>query len=297
METKQCIVCTQELTLEYFYFRKDSQKYETTCKKCRNKKAWARKTAGQVKSRTVFDFKCDKCQEEKTDSDFYLKDKTIQRYDTTCKECRKTKAKDWHVENREQSLINKKQWHNQNREQIVENMRKNYRKRVEQNPVKEYEDRKKWRLENKDKINELFRTKYATDENFRNAQLIRDICRESIKNGCDCIYLSCSSQFARKWLESQFRDDMTWENYGCLWQIDHFVPVSFFDLSKTDSQLECFHWKNIQPLYVKDNKQKGKTLPTDFEKRKHFKKVEQFLNSLNKEEKSDLPIAKGSVIG
>lgn len=48
-------------------------------------------------------------------------------------------------------------------------------------------------------------------------------------------------------LEKQFTSEMSWENYGIFWQVDHIVPLSWF---KTREQFLKYGWalKNIQPL-------------------------------------------------
>jgi hypothetical protein len=48
-------------------------------------------------------------------------------------------------------------------------------------------------------------------------------------------------------LEKQFTSDMSWDNYGTYWQVDHVVPLSWF---KTKSQFLKRGWalSNLQPL-------------------------------------------------
>ena len=60
-------------------------------------------------------------------------------------------------------------------------------------------------------------------------------------------------------LEKQFRDGMTWDNYGKDWHIDHVKPVSHFNFkSKLDPDFkECWKLTNLQPLLVKENLSKG----------------------------------------
>lgn len=70
--------------------------------------------------------------------------------------------------------------------------------------------------------------------------------------------LGCSIEKAKEWLEAQFTEDMTWDAFlaGEI-HIDHIRPCASFDLTKKSEQLECFNWKNLQPLWAKDNLEKG----------------------------------------
>jgi hypothetical protein len=58
-------------------------------------------------------------------------------------------------------------------------------------------------------------------------------------------------------LEGKFKENMTWENYGSYWHIDHIKPIAAFNLSNEDEILSCFNYKNLQPLTVKENLEKG----------------------------------------
>jgi hypothetical protein len=296
---KTCKICDQMLPLGNFYFRKDTQKYEPTCKICRNKKQWKRHKDGLIKHRKVFNFMCKKCNQQKTSSDFFMKDKKATRYDTTCKECRKSSAKEWHQENRITSLENKRKWHLQNREKNLEKMKSNYRKQMDENPQKVREDKRRWSEMNREKINKKYKDRYNNDINFKIGSNLRGGCSRIIRKGykkhCKTIeLLDCSVEFVRDWLEYQFDDHMNWENHGSYWHIDHFVPVNYFDLSKLEDQMKCFHWTNLQPLKKERNLSKGAKLPTEEERFFHFEKVNKYISM---EEKSILPITKGSVIG
>lgn len=59
-------------------------------------------------------------------------------------------------------------------------------------------------------------------------------------------------------LEKQFKDGISWDNYG-EWHIDHIVPVSAFNFTKySDPDLKlCWALSNLQPLWAKDNNIKG----------------------------------------
>ena len=70
--------------------------------------------------------------------------------------------------------------------------------------------------------------------------------------------LGCSAEYLKKHLEAQFKDDMSWENYGIKgWHIDHIKPCASFDLSIIEEQKECFHYTNLQPLWWHENLSKS----------------------------------------
>lgn len=68
--------------------------------------------------------------------------------------------------------------------------------------------------------------------------------------------LGCSIFDIRQHLERQFKDGMTWDNYG-KWHIDHIIPISYFDFTKEEDQKRCFHYTNLQPLWAKENIRKS----------------------------------------
>lgn len=61
--------------------------------------------------------------------------------------------------------------------------------------------------------------------------------------------LGCTIKEFKIWLEKQFINGMTWENYGKVWEIDHFKPCASFDLTKEEDQKECFHYINLMPRF------------------------------------------------
>jgi hypothetical protein len=61
--------------------------------------------------------------------------------------------------------------------------------------------------------------------------------------------LGSTIEECRLYLESQFKPEMTWENHGEVWEIDHIIPCSSFDLTDTEQQKQCFHYSNTQPLF------------------------------------------------
>ncbi len=59
------------------------------------------------------------------------------------------------------------------------------------------------------------------------------------------------------YLEKKYKKGMTRDNYGD-WHVDHIKPCASFDLTDAKQQMLCFHYTNLQPLWAKENLQKGK---------------------------------------
>jgi predicted nucleic acid-binding Zn ribbon protein len=69
--------------------------------------------------------------------------------------------------------------------------------------------------------------------------------------------LGCSANEVKLHIESQFKLNMTWDNYGSLWEIDHILPLASFDLSDTKQLKEACHYTNLQPLSKEEHKIKS----------------------------------------
>lgn len=69
--------------------------------------------------------------------------------------------------------------------------------------------------------------------------------------------LGCNVNFLRTYLETRFKEGMTWNNFGSRWHIDHVKPLASFDLSRKSEQLKANHYTNLQPLWASDNLSKG----------------------------------------
>ena len=69
--------------------------------------------------------------------------------------------------------------------------------------------------------------------------------------------VGCTAQYARQWIESQFKDGMTWDNYGKNggWEIDHRIPQSYF--TSVYQLKECFALSNLKPEWGNWNMSKG----------------------------------------
>jgi hypothetical protein len=123
-------------------------------------------------------------------------------------------------------------WRKKNRKQIQATMTKYERKRKKIDP--EFKLTKTLRS----RLNSALRRK-KTAKNDRTMDLI-----------------GASAAHVKGYLEAKFTEGMTWKNHGA-WHIDHIKPCCSFDLTNPEEQKKCFHYTNLQPLWAKDNLEKG----------------------------------------
>lgn len=68
----------------------------------------------------------------------------------------------------------------------------------------------------------------------------------------------CTPRELRRWIQKQWREGMTWDNYGTKgWHIDHRKPCSSFNLLDSEEAKRCFHYTNLRPMWARDNMAKG----------------------------------------
>ena len=131
---------------------------------------------------------------------------------------------------------------------------------------------------NKDKRNARLKEKKKEDVVFRVKESMKVRIHDLLKNvkaHKTNRLIGCSKAELKDWLESQFGDEYSWETYGKEWQIDHVVPINFFDVINADEQLLCFNWTNLRPLSSTQNGSKScKVLADDI--LQHIQTLKQF---------------------
>lgn len=75
-------------------------------------------------------------------------------------------------------------------------------------------------------------------------------------------YLGCTIEQAKRHIEKQFKKGMTWANHGIVWEIDHIIPLSAFDLTRKDQQMIATHFTNLRPLCKIENRKKSDRITT-----------------------------------
>ena len=115
---------------------------------------------------------------------------------------------------------------------------------------------KTYRKNNRSKINTYERFKRKNDPNFNLFCKIRQKTNYAFKYQINKMntLIGCSNYFFRKWIIHQLYGDMSLENYGKIWCLDHCYPLSKI---KEDELNKYTNWINIRPMYIRDNISKG----------------------------------------
>jgi len=121
-----------------------------------------------------------------------------------------------------------------------------------------------------------WQAKQPKDSQYKISQAIRKsvagaLKRQEVKKNVRTIkLLGIDKDTAVKHIESLFQPGMTWKNHGLgndKWNIDHIIPCASFDLKCPVQQLACCYYKNLQPLWTKDNLAKSDKI--NYENRRH----------------------------
>ena len=130
---------------------------------------------------------------------------------------------------------------------------------------KKRDDVKAWQKANpearREQCKRYHAKRYAKDTSFRVKKSLRARYREAILGARNSTnesqrLLGCSIEEVRAFLEKQFSEGMSWENYG-EWELDHVRPCASFDLSDPKQVEQCFHFSNLQPLWAEENRVKS----------------------------------------
>lgn len=247
--------------------------------------------------------KCSKCNLEKTLDLFpNLKRSKDGKY-PQCKECKSSIDKQYYSFNSDKVKNNAKNYYSNNKENILQNINKEakslYRKQyyeknkhIELENGKQYKEhnkeflskkRSEYRKENRNKINEYTRNRKKVDPLFRLGINLRKRLGEVLRNK-DIIktqklndYIGCSKDELIKHIESQFKSNMNWENYGTVWNIDHIIPLS---AGKTENHLyQLSHYKNLRPLDCMENFKKNNKIEVCWQKFQRDKNLDNDIKS------------------
>jgi hypothetical protein len=257
---KKCTKCKEEKELLCFGRDKSTKDgYYPQCKKCcaiRDKKKY-----------------------------FNNRDKIIEhgrQYKKKNEEVIRKKYKQYYEQNREKCLMKSRKWKTNNPERVRERVKlwaENHpdaaRQRWDKNKDKIREVSRLWRKNNPEKVRE-----FTDRANTKVRGTLKGRLMNSIRSGIHSTIVR-GSKDRRHWedlvgytidqlkkhLEKLFTPEMTWENYGTVWEIDHKIPIAAFNFQKPDD-LDfrlCWTLRNLQPLGVAENRVKHDKIDKPFQ--------------------------------
>jgi hypothetical protein len=120
---------------------------------------------------------------------------------------------------------------------------------------KDNKESRNLRMQNYTKLRHQEDIQYKLSKKLRNR--LNMAVRKDSKKGSAVIDLGCTIEELKWWLEFWFEDGMSWDNYGKNgWHIDHIKPLVSFDLTDRNQFLKAVNYKNLQPMWAKDNMSK-----------------------------------------
>lgn len=79
--------------------------------------------------------------------------------------------------------------------------------------------------------------------------------------------LGITLQQLKDHLESQFDENMNWDNYGNYWWIDKIIPCSKYTYGVPGEFHKCWSLKNLRPLYKKTCQKKSNKIYLELAKK------------------------------
>ena len=184
---------------------------------------------------------CTKCNIEKPYSDFHYQHNRKDKLTSQCSDCKKIYDKEYRKNNLQKKREADRNYYLNNKDKF-----KRYQEENKQNILinaKKYQKHKR-----------------STDAFYRLKGDVRNRINIGIRfNGYKkskrtIEYLGCSYNYYKDYLESMFKDGMSWDN-RTEWHIDHIIPLA--SANTEEELIKLFHYTNTQPLWAEENLSKG----------------------------------------
>ena len=160
-----------------------------------------------------------------------------------------TKKYESKPETKKRKSENHKKWSEQNKEHLSKYLKEYREKNIDniRKTKRDYERNRKAR----DPL-------YKLISNFRTA--IYTVLKESNVDKYEHYFdiLQYTPEQLITHLELQFKDDMSWDNYG-VWHVDHKLPITSFDIQEMGDKefMSCWSLDNLQPMWGIENIRKS----------------------------------------
>ena len=89
-------------------------------------------------------------------------------------------------------------------------------------------------------------------------------------------------EYFKKYIEFKFKPGMSWSNYGKVWHLDHIIPVSIIDISNEKNLKFAFNYRNLQPLFAKENLSKSNKVFISWESHMKIQDIDYHIKNILK---------------
>lgn len=286
--TRVCLKCE---TLKSIRWRKKQIKKPLTAHQKELKKAAKKRWRDKLKNDPIRyrKFLDTKIKYSKTDKSKSAIKKYKEKNNEKIKLLKKLWWKNLTKEQKQKYLLLSKKWREKNSERVKKRFQ-NWKLNLTD------EQREIQRI----KLNKYVRERKKTDPNFKLSQILRTqlykalYSKNAVKENRALELLGVQIKYFRKYLEHRFKKGMTWENYGSVWHIDHIIPLSIIDISKEENLKFAFHYRNLQPMFARENIQKSNKIFIPAEKGDKLRdmdvKIKKILKRVHPEQELDFNI-------
>lgn len=184
---------------------------------------------------------CKTCNKEQSEDHFYKYKEG--KLHPSCKECTKEKARQYYktyYPKNSKSVIERTKEYAKNNKQKMRSWHASYAR------IKRKTDpQARWG----NKLRKQVHMCIAESKKIRRYKKPKEIIPQ----------LGCTTEFLVQHIQNQFIDGMNWDNYGSkegCWEIDHIIPLSYFDLENESERQKANNYTNIRPLWVEQNRKK-----------------------------------------
>lgn len=255
-EFTECPVCEKSFPNHNLFIVKYNKKH--CCRECKGMKVIP------VYMNVIFEESisieskyCSKCEKILSRQLFGPSKKTKDGLRSSCNDCR---SKTEYKANKESILEKREIYYSENRDVILKDMkmyRANNKEKIRKRQKEYYRENREYVIE---KSKQYHYWRLENDLEFKIFQRCRSRLYNAVKGYSKSArtheLIGCSIEYLLEHLENQFRDGMTWDNYGD-WHIDHIKPCALFDFENEADQRECFNYRNLQPLWAEENYRKS----------------------------------------
>jgi hypothetical protein len=212
---------------------------------------------------------CSICCESKPLTEFHKNNSCVDGRHSQCRACIGAKKRSYYIRSKQQKADYGRRRYVAKRDEIRAQSRQYYRA----NQKTCLERHRKWVENNPEKVH-AYKARARELQRQRNQRyrknpewVVLARCRSRLTNflrkvdapkrGTTQQYIGLSPAALRSYLEFLMEPGMTWENYGVVWHLDHFIPLSWADPLNDADLRTVMHFSNLQPKWASENLSKS----------------------------------------